>query len=158
MKIKTEKNFLNKNYFDELLSKILESNFFYRDSVSYDDIKDGYYFTHNIFSDYETKSPLFDDIIPILDKLKVKSLYRIKINMYPQTHKIIEHGQHVDANFKCNVFLLSLNTCNGYTRIGKNTIIPSTENEGIFFKSDILHNSTTCTDKNIRLNMNFNYF
>jgi len=158
MKIKTEKNFLKQDDFNNLKNKVLGSNFFFSNFVSNDDAKDGYYFTHHIFNDYQIVSAIFPLVRPILKKIKAKALYRAKINMYPQTHKIIEHDQHTDTEFKCKAFILSLNTCDGYTRIGKDTIIPSIENQGIFFEGNKLHNSTTCTNKHVRLNINFNYF
>ena len=94
----------------------------------------------------------------ILDKLDVKALHRAKINMFTKNDKLIEYNQHTDTDFKCKTFLISLNTCNGFTRIGKDKTIPSVENTGIFFPGDIFHNSTNCTDKNVRVNININYF
>ena len=159
MKVKTEKNFLNQNDFDRLKSEVLRSAFYFTDNVSSKDAKDGYYFTHAIFEQSQILSrSIFQLIIPILNKLKVKALHKTKINLYPQTHKIIEHGQHTDTDFKCKAFILALNTCDGFTRIGKATKIPSIENQGIFFEGNVPHNSTTCTDESIRLNININYF
>jgi len=159
MKIKVEKDFLPQDDFNKLKNKVLRSNFFYNGSVAgvgaHDD---GYYFTHTLFENFKIRSDLFDLMIPVLNKIKAKALFRAKINLYPKTSKIIEHDQHIDTNFKCKAFILSLNTCNGYTKIGKDTKIPSIENQGIFFEGNKLHNSTTCTDENIRLNINFNYF
>ena len=158
MKIKTEQDFLQQDDFNKLKNKVLRSNFFFSSFVAEEDSKDGYYFTHTLFDDFKIRSELFDLTIPILNKIKAKALHRAKVNLYPQTHKIMEHDQHRDTGFKCKAFILSLNTCNGYTRIGKDTIIPSIENQGIFFEGHKLHNSTTCTDAQIRLNINFNYF
>ena len=157
--IKVVNNFLHENYFDNLVQEVLKSNFFYHSSVAgVSAHDDGFYFTHELFNNFTIRSDLFNLMIPVLNKIKAKALYRAKINLYPKTSKIIEHDQHIDTNFKCKAFILSLNTCNGYTKIGKDTKIPSIENQGIFFEGNKLHNSTTCTDKNIRLNINFNYF
>tara|TARA_R100001129_G_C5152486_1_gene199299 strand:+ start:65 stop:544 length:480 start_codon:yes stop_codon:yes gene_type:complete len=159
MKIKTEKNFLNQEDFINLKNEILVSPFYFTNNVSSEGAKDGYYFTHTIFDHSQILSEsIFKLIIPILNKLEAKALYKTKINLYPQTHKILEHGQHTDTSFKCKAFILAFNTCDGYTRIGKNKIIPSIENQGIFFEGNVPHNSTTCTDQNIRLNININYF
>jgi len=159
MKIKVEKDFLPQDDFNKLKNKVLGSNFFYSSFVAgVGAHNDGYYFTHTLFEDFKIRSDLFDLVIPILDKIKAKALHRAKINLYPQTHKIMEHDQHQDTKFKCKSFILSLNTCNGYTRIGKDTIIPSIENQGLFFEGYKLHNSTTCSDQHVRFNINFNYF
>ena len=159
MNIITEKNFLNKKDFNELKKEAINSPFYFSPDVSKNKKNDGYYFTHEIFSDCQIFSvKIFKLILPVLEKLKVKALYRAKINLYPSTHKILEHGQHVDSTFKCKAFILALNTCDGFTRIGKTTKIPSIENQGILFDSDVPHNSTTCTDESVRLNININYF
>ena len=160
MKVKTEKNFLNKKDFDNLKIAAIKAPFYFFPFVSENDTADGYYFTHDIFCDYQIYSaPIFKLMLPLLEKLEVKALYRSKINLYPSTKKILEHGQHVDTKtFKCKAFILSLNTCDGFTRIGKTIKIPSIENQGIFFDSNRPHNSTTCTDDNVRLNININYF
>ena len=82
----------------------------------------------------------------------------IKANLYPSLNKIIEHGSHVDQNFKHNGFIYYLNTNNGYTKLSDGTKIESIENRGLFFDSSLPHQSTNCTDQNIRINLNFNYF
>tara|TARA_Y100001938_G_C7854847_1_gene312622 strand:- start:100 stop:579 length:480 start_codon:yes stop_codon:yes gene_type:complete len=159
MKVKIEKNFLDQKNFNDLKKISLDFPFYFADHVAYENHKDGYYFTHTIYEKYQVNSqPAFQLIMPILYKLKAKALWRAKINLYPSTNKIIEHKQHKDTDFKCKTFLISLNTCNGFTRIGKNIKVPSIENQGVFFDSMTPHNSTTCTDESVRLNININYF
>ena len=156
--IKVVNNFLHENDFNNLVQEVLKSNFFYHSSVAGDNTNDGYYFTHMIYSNHRIFSPLFPLIEPILNKLNVKALHRAKVNMFTKNNKLIEYGQHTDTEFKCKTFLISLNTCNGFTRIGKDKTIPSVENTGIYFPANILHNSTNCTDENVRVNININYF
>tara|TARA_R100000406_G_scaffold19538_1_gene11994 strand:+ start:318 stop:791 length:474 start_codon:yes stop_codon:yes gene_type:complete len=156
--IKVVNNFLHENDFNNLVQEVLKSNFFYHSSVAGDNTNDGYYFTHKIYENDEIRSSLFNLIKPVLEKINAKAIVRAKVNLFPSRENLIEYGQHMDTDFKCKTFLLSLNTCNGFTRIGKDKTIPSVENTGIYFPSNILHNSTNCTDADIRLNININYF
>ena len=78
--------------------------------------------------------------------------------MYLKTNKIHEHGKHVDCEFNHNGFLFYLNTNNGFTRLKNGTKIDSIENRGLYFDAGEEHNSSTCTNMDRRLNINFNYF
>ena len=159
MKVKTENNFLATDDFNKLRQAAYACPFHFYGYVSNVKKLDGYYFVHEIFKDFQIYSgPMFEFITPLLHKLNIKSLIRARINLYPSTHKILDHDQHTDTDFKCNSFILSLNTCDGFTRVGKNKKIPSIENQGIFFDSDMPHNSSTCTDEKVRTNININYF
>lgn len=82
---------------------------------------------------------------------------RIKINFYPHTAEIFEHKQHTDCNFSHVAAIYCLNTCDGYTRIGQDTIIESVGNRFYMFDGSIPHNSTTTTNAKGRFNLNFNY-
>jgi hypothetical protein len=156
--IKTINNFLDEDNFNKLKDMAFRADFYYAPFVSKKDAKDGYYFERNIFYKSRIMSPIFSFIEPVLNKLNVKALVRAKINMYPRNDTLIEFGQHTDTDFKCNTFILSLNTCDGFTRIGKDKKIKSKENTGIYFPSNVLHNGTNCTDQNVRINININYF
>ena len=50
-----------------------------------------------------------------------------------------------------------MNSNNGYTSINKDKI-ESIENRILLFDPSVEHNSVTCTDEKVRLNINFNYF
>jgi hypothetical protein len=160
MKYKIIDNFLNEESFLKIKNTITSNSFpFYYSKVT-DKLNpnDGIYLTHLIFNNDFDKSVYFELIKPIIYKLKVKSLIRIKVNLYAQTTKIIEHSPHIDFKFKHNGFLYYLNTCDGFTRLGKNIKIKSVENRGLIFESNKLHNSSTSTNIDGRLNINFNYF
>ncbi len=151
-------DFLNQNDFNKLKDIAFKSDFYYAPFVSSKNATDGYYFERNIFSKCRIMSPIFSLIEPVLDKLNVKALVRAKINMYPRNDHLIEFGQHADTDFKCNTFILSLNTCDGFTRIGKDKTEPTKENTGMYFLSTTPHKGTNCTDQNVRVNININYF
>jgi hypothetical protein len=116
------------------------------------------YFATTLFNDYVVYyPPVFEVCRPLLLKLDVKSLRRMKINLFVGESKIVEHAAHRDTDFKCKAFVFYLNTNNGYTKIG-DIKIPSIENTGVKLDSNALHHSTNCTDKQRRLTLNLNYF
>ena len=53
-------------------------------------------------------------------KIPPKELLRIKINFFPNTTELHEHEYHIDTEYHSKVALLSLNTCDGYTKIQEN--------------------------------------
>ena len=158
------KNFLDKDYFKQLTKAFVDDdpNFpFYRQQrVAYKTgkiLKEHFYFTHILFNNGVT-SQYYDLLKPLIwDILEVKALIRVKLNLYPRTDTLLHHYPHKDYDFKHKGLILSLNTCNGGTRIGKK-LIPSRANEALFFDASVTHNSTTCTDQQARINLNFNYF
>ena len=116
-----------------------------------------YYFTH-LFYNNGINSSYHDEFIkPISDKLNTKELIRVKGNMYTNQNKFIEHIPHTDYDFEHKGAIFCLNTCNGYTNfMGEK--VDSVFNRMILFDPTILHNSTTTTDKVVRMNINFNYY
>lgn len=92
------------------------------------------------------------------DKINWVSLIRVKANLNFNTHKIIEHEMHTDfKNKKITTGVYYVNTNNGYTRFENGTIINSEKNKFIEFDSQQLHGGSTCTDKDYRIVINFNY-
>ena len=152
-------NFLDIKDFLKIKEVMLSSNFewFYNDFVSKKKLEDGFYFFHNFYNNNVFSSKI-NLIQPILSKIKPKSIIRIKGNFYPKTEKIIEHGSHIDYNIEHKAFLFYLNNNDGFTRLHDGTIVKSVENRGLFFNAHVEHNSSTCTNQNGRININFNYF
>ena len=102
---------------------------------------------------------IIGDTMPKGQYLEVpSSLDRIKINFYPNTSELHEHDMHRDYAHTHKGALLSLNTCDGYTKLKDGTKIDSVANRMLVLDSSELHCSTTCTDQPVRLNINFNYF
>jgi hypothetical protein len=160
MKYKIIDNFLDKESFLKIKNVLMSNDFpyYYANGVSrYLKSKDGIYFTHFFYNSDFDKSIHYHLISPIVKKLKIKSLLRIKVNMYPPTSKIIEHEVHKDYEFKHIGFLYYVNTNDGFTRLGKNIKIESIENRGLIFEPYLKHNSSTCTNMEGRININFNY-
>jgi len=160
MKYKIIDNFLDKENFIKIKNLMLDSYFpwYFNNSVSNEKVKDGFYFTHYFYKDYSITSEKNVLLEPLILKIKPKSIIRIKGNFYPQTHKIMEHGKHVDYTFEHKGFIFYVNNNDGFTKLKDGTIIESIENRGLFFDPSIEHNSSTCTDQVGRININFNYF
>ena len=124
-----------------------------------------YQFVHTFYDFHLSRSEYFKSIVPILEKLNVKSLLRCKANMQMATENIIKRDLHQDRPFNCNpdvdtykVAIFYLNTNNGYTRFEDGRKVESVENRVAIFSPKLKHSSTTCTDKKRRMVINFNYF
>ena len=88
----------------------------------------------------------------------IENLIRIKINFYPNTTELHEHGHHIDYEYSHKGSLLSLNTCDGYTKIREpETKYPSVANTLLTFDPSEDHCSTTTTNAIGRFNININY-
>ena len=116
-----------------------------------------YYFAHYFLIEYE-KSNWFHIIEPILNFIQPKILIKSKGNMYPSTPVITHHDSHVDFSYEHKGAIFYVNTNNGVTVLEDGTEIESIENRLLLFDSSKKHNSTSCTDAKVRVNINFNYF
>jgi hypothetical protein len=152
-------NFLNKEDFEKIKDFMLSSYFpwYFNGTVSYKKAKDGIYFTHQFF-DVFPKSNLYYIVEPLLEKINPKSIIRVKGNLYPATLNIKEHGEHTDYEYSHKGLIFYINSNNGFTKLECGTKIKSIENRALFFNTSKKHNSTTCTDKEARVNININYF
>jgi hypothetical protein len=65
---------------------------------------------------------------------------------------------HRDFSFKHKGAIYCVNTNNGGTKLEDGTIIGSVANRLLLFDPSTLHDSTNCTDKKARINININYF
>jgi hypothetical protein len=155
-------NFLDQADFEKLKDIMLGNKFpwYFADGVTLDlQHKDHFYWTHGFFMDDKgVNSSAYEILDPLLKKLKIKALIRIKANLYSNQGKIIEHEKHTDLPFKHKGAIFSLNTCNGFTTLKDNTKIKSVANRLLLFDPSQPHYSSTCTDAKVRCNININYF
>jgi len=156
---KIQDNFLPKEQFLKIKNLLMGRDiaWYFNDYVSGENSNDSIYFTH-IFYNKTIMSDYYKILNPILDILNPKALIRIKGNLYPKTNEIFNHGKHKDYYYEHSAFIYYINTNNGCTVLDDKVKIESVENRGLFFNGAIEHNSTTCTDKDVRVNINFNYF
>ena len=115
------------------------------------------YFVHMAY-EHTILSAMTDKILPHCKQLNIKTLIRMKINLYPNTETIKEHGMHIDYDFPHKAGILSINTCDGYTKLEDGTKIDSVANRMLLFDASTPHSSSTCTNQPTRVNININYF
>ena len=167
MKYEVIDNFLDKEYFDKLAilftNREEEGNvlvpWYFVPSVSQHKVVEGKLFcmTHRLYENNVPISTHYNKMIPLLEKLNAYCLIRIKANLYPNTHKLHEHPLHTDYCFFHSGAILSLNTCDGYTKLKDGTKIDSVANRILLFDPSEEHCSTTTTNVPARININMNY-
>jgi hypothetical protein len=160
MNYKIIDNFLSEKEFLKIKNILLNNDnfpWYFNSCVSKENAKDGFYFTHCFYLD-TIQSDFFDILKPIIDIIKPKTLKRVKANLYTKTFNLFEHDPHVDYKYEHKGFIYYINNNDGLTILNDSVKIESIENRGLFFDPHLFHRSTTCTDKNARININFNYF
>ena len=169
MKYEVIDNFLDEEYFDSLVTLFTDKertgnrmmSWFFISSTTfpYTIVEDKlFYMIHMFYDGNVPMSPLYDKLVPLLQKLGGHSLIRVKGNLYPNTEILHEHPMHTDYEFSHSGALLSLNTCDGYTKLKDGTKIDSIANRILLFDSNEEHCSTTTTNVPARINININYF
>ena len=181
MKYEVIDNFLDKEYFDKLVNFLvqeergeredgnIEMPWYFQSSISYpkghnkwapSENSNLFYMTHMFYEYHTPRSNFYGNIIPLLTKLeelKLHGLIRVKGNFYPNTEILHEHPMHIDYDFSHSGAILSLNTCDGYTKLKDGTKIDSVANRILLFDSSEKHCSTTTTNVPARINLNINY-
>ena len=102
-------------------------------------------------------APEFDQLVLIIEKLNYKALIRIKANMYSSTENIQEHAPHQDFTFNNKSALYYVNSNNGYTMLHGKIKVESVKNRLVVFDGSTEHYSTSCTDEQVRVSINFNF-
>ena len=158
MNCKVIDNFLDEEYFEILASLLEEISWYFLPHVAESSIvEDNIFYLYHLF--YATNSPtgpLYNKLLPVIDKLGGECLIRIKANLYPNTETLHEHPMHTDFPFPHTGAILSMNTCDGYTKLVDGTKIDSIANRVLVFDSSVEHCSSTTTDVSARWNINFN--
>jgi hypothetical protein len=164
--IKVIDNFISKYDFNILSSSINDIPWFFS-TISNGDDKDellceelnNFHFTHLFYKDYQITSDKCELIVPIIQKLDVRALVKIKANLTPRTNEIIKHCLHTDLDYNDSyTAVYYANSNDGYTLFEDGTKIESIENRIVIFPSNMKHTGTTCTNQKNRIVINFNYF
>lgn len=155
-------NFLPKEDFSTVRDNLVFNPgfpfFLHRGITKPGDSNNDWFGAHVIYDQGVPTSDVYEEIGNIFfPYFEMRSLLRIKINFYPHTHSVIEHASHVDYDFSHTAAIFSLNTCNGYTKIGNDAIVDSVENRMVFFDGSNQHRSTTTSNASGRFNISFNY-
>ena len=113
------------------------------------------------------QSPLFNELIHILEIINPIALYRIKANLLTKTTDIVKNSFHTDINELKNspeklkqwtTSIFYINSNNGYTEFEDGTKVESIANRMVTFPADLKHRGTSCSDEKTRVVINFNYF
>ena len=169
-------NFLDEEYFDSLVTFVTKAEatehgfmpWFFQPNITFpkNDKKwksreesgnNSFYMNHTFYTKNQPTSNLFDNLVPLLDKIGTKCLLRVKANLYPNTEILHENPMHKDYNFSHSGALFSLNTCDGYTKLKDGTKIDSIANRILLFDPSEEHCSATTTNVPARFNININY-
>lgn len=166
MSINVYDNFLSSEDFNNISSCITSEDFpwyfsQYKVFKNEKDITDkNFQFTHNFYSNFSIQSSFFQNIFPIISKMEVLSLIRVRANLTTKWNSIEEFEPHVDNLLNGpRTAIFYLNTNNGYTKfIKEDRKINSVENRLITFPNDTLHCGSTHTNTKYRALININYF
>jgi len=163
---KVIKNFLPTEDFKKINQLILNDHFPWYFQEARESIGDWrndltqYQLTHLFYENPKINSDYFNVLSSLLDKLKIKSLIKVKANLNPYSEKLSEGYFHKDfKNYNCFTAVYYVNSNNGYTLFESNKQkILSEENKIVIFNSEMLHKGTNTTDSKKRVVLNINYF
>ncbi len=147
-------NFLEDYYFKSFKSRILCDEF----PWYWSDHEDIIQFTYIFYSkpDGNLGQPNFPMLQPLLYRLKIRDLVKVKANLNPQTFFHKKSGYHIDyPNLTTGIFYI--NTNNGFTKFKNGTKIKSVANRMLIFDSNMEHTAVSSTDEKRRVVINFNY-
>jgi len=161
MRMNVIDNFLNEYDYLNIKHMVLGDwrNFpwFYTPHVATDEDND-IYFVHTFQEkEFDLESPYLHKLQPILKKLEIEDLWRVKGNLFPNQNKFVEHQPHVDYDEPHQAAIYYINSNNGYTKLDDGTKVDSVANRLLLFDGSKHHSSTNCTNDKIRVNINFNY-
>ena len=155
-------NLLPLNEFKELQHDLMHFEFPWycqQYTVTQDNENEMCYFTHTVVEKSICHSPkIYDKLITIFQSLEVKSIIRVKCNLFPKQKEIIFSPKHVDYEFPHKSALFYINTNNGPTVLEDGTKIDSIENRLLKFNTQKIHQASYCSDAKTRINIIFNYF
>ena len=159
--MKTIDNFLETKVFIQLVKVIMEARFPWNFVNGKTEIGDGdFQFTH-LFVDDGGKivSPYYKILFPIIKKINPEKIYRIKGNLTTKKEinkKALMHTDTKLENIKTAVFYCNDN--NGYTFFQNGKKVSSKANRIVIFDGHQKHCGVDCTDENVRVVINFNYY
>tara|TARA_R110000824_G_scaffold78780_1_gene198686 strand:- start:1404 stop:1916 length:513 start_codon:yes stop_codon:yes gene_type:complete len=161
--IKIFDNFLNKEDFEKLFYTMTGDDFpwYYHNYVNTKkDNKEHFQFGHS-FYDKVVYSNFFNLVEPLLHKLEVTAIARVKANLLLKTDTPIVHTYHTDYDWKYKWWsaIYYINSNNGRTIFKKNKkSVYCKANRLILFDGRLPHCSVTSTDTKTRIVINLNFF
>ena len=120
-----------------------------------------YYFVHHVIDDYQVMSPYMDILSPIVRKYNInpQAISRVKINMYPWTHRRVHHQPHIDyaedSNKRTILYYVNSTNAPTYFETGwRKTKVECVKNRAIIFDGSFPHHSTSPTNSQYRCSVN----
>jgi len=142
--------------------------YFFRNGVSYPG--DGAFaFGHTLWNDgfeQEHNQNIIDPIdgwwfstlgIPLVSRIGMRRLLRMKVNCYTRREIPIIGGYHVDYDEDHMVGIYMVNTNNGYTEFENGDRMDSIANTMYIFDGRHRHRGVNQTDTDIRVNINIGF-
>jgi hypothetical protein len=153
-------NFLNEDEFLHIKNLIDNPFFSWYFQNGREFVNDKFFqFTHVFYHNNRPNSQEFDSLQPFIDKLKMKSIVRIKANITGKEETIKDGQYHVDFDdYNCTTAIWYLNTNNGKTVFEDGDEVESVANRMVIFPGHIKHFGTSHTDTKVRIVLNFNYY
>ena len=158
--IKVIDNFLEEDNFKEIEKILMGDKFpwFFNDFKNDDDDINNFQFTHTVVrGNGNIESKFIQYMKPFFDKLNIKKIFRIKINLTTRTQNLFNHLYHTDVSFQCTTAIFYINSNNGKTIFKHGEEVNSVANRMVIFNSNLEHAATSHTDEKTRVVINFNY-
>tara|TARA_R100000008_G_C3572653_1_gene163194 strand:- start:1046 stop:1528 length:483 start_codon:yes stop_codon:yes gene_type:complete len=152
-------NFLPDYNFNLLQSALMGGNFrwyYNKEIVGDNDGFNEFQFINFLYRDEKNKSSFFHLLDLCISKLNIKKLHRVKVNLRPKTFFKIKSGWHIDYP-DMTTSILYINTNNGFTKFKNGKKVKSVANRLVTFDSNLRHCGYSCTNKQVRVVVNFNY-
>ena len=102
--------------------------------------------------------PELELIDPIFARLNPDVLMKVKANLTTRTEKPLLSMYHRDTKHPNKTAIYYINTNNGYTQFKNGDKVDSVANRMLIFDAQELHAGATCSDEQVRVVINFNYF
>ena len=153
-------NFLEEDNFKEIEKILMGDKFpwFFNDFKNDDDDINNFQFTHTVVrGNGNIESKFIQYMKPFFDKLNIKKIFRIKINLTTRTQNSFNHLYHTDVSFQCTTAIFYINSNNGKTIFKHGEEVNSVANRMVIFNSNLEHAATSHTDEKTRVVINFNY-
>ena len=153
-------NFLEEDVFKEIEKILMGDKFpwFFNNFKNDDDDINNFQFTHTVVrGNGNIESKFIQYMKPFFDKLNIKKIFRIKINLTTRTQNSFNHLYHTDVSFQCTTAIFYINSNNGKTIFKHGEEVNSVANRMVIFNSNLEHAATSHTDEKTRVVINFNY-
>ena len=175
--IKIEDDFLDQKDFDVVQTLMMGKHFIWyfrsryyaqqqeEEVVKEEDVLDQFQFTHTFYDGGTQRSPHMGTLQCFVDLLQTVSILRIRANLNTRLPTFIKNPFHSDMENileekqkQWTTSIFYVNTNDGYTEFEDGTKVDSVANRMLTFPANMRHTGTTCTDQQVRIVINFNYF